>query len=80
MSQAQDPLSTWTDLNTCLLTATQETCEDLLQRELLGRCRLNFLMRIHSRINKVRADAERAELRRKHAHLKRASKKVPKHG
>jgi len=55
-------LSTWISLNEFLMTATQKQAEDLLSQELVGKRRKQFVFRIHSRINKVRADNERQEL------------------
>lgn len=55
-------LSTWIGLNDFLRDASQEQCEKLLEEELAGRKRKQFIKRIHSRLNKVRADRERKEL------------------
>ena len=47
-----------------LLMATDDEVKiaDLLDAEVSGRGRKVFIMRIHSRLNKVRADRERAAL------------------
>lgn len=55
-------LHTWTGLNDFLRDADEAACRKLLKEELRGRRRQMFLKRIHSRLNKVRADAERLEL------------------
>jgi len=55
-------LSTWIGLNDFLRDATQEQCEELLKEECEGCNRKQFVKRIHSRLNKVRADRERKEL------------------
>jgi hypothetical protein len=59
----KDPcLTTWLALNEALRTADERLCQRLLKVERAGRKRQQFLKRIHSRLNKVRAERERAEL------------------
>lgn len=58
-------LVTWLALNDSLRNADESACEVLLKEELKGRKRKQFLRRIHSRLNKARADRERAELEAK---------------
>lgn len=60
-------LVSWVALNKVVRKADEATCQQLLDEELKGRCRMQFLMRIHSRLNKVRADRERKELKRRAA-------------
>ena len=55
-------LQSWLALNDFLRGTNEAACEGLLKEELKGRKRKQFLKRIHSRLNKVRADRERAEL------------------
>jgi len=55
-------LRTWLGLNDALRGADEATCHRLLQLERKGKCRQQFVKRIHSRLNKARADRERAEL------------------
>ena len=55
-------LQTWLALNDALRDADEHICQKLLKEELKGRKRKQFIKRIHSRLNKVRADRERAEL------------------
>lgn len=55
-------LSTWILLNDALRGADEATCRQLLKAERKGRKRKQFLKRIHSRLNKARADRERQEL------------------
>lgn len=55
-------LKTWEGLNSYLKTATISDCERLIQSEIKGKNRLSFMRRIHSRLNKVRADSERLRL------------------
>jgi hypothetical protein len=52
----------WIVLNDKLRSADEVMCQVLLKDELKGRKRKQFIKRIHSRLNKVRADRERAEL------------------
>lgn len=56
-------LATWPELNTVLRDADATACEALLLAELAGRRRKRFLLRIHSRLNRMRAGAERLRLK-----------------
>lgn len=59
----KDPaLMSWVSLNEALREADLKRCVVLLSTEKNGRARKQFLKRIHSRLNKVRADTERAAL------------------
>lgn len=55
-------LQTWNKLNDVLRSADEKTCLNLLEVEMKGRNRIAFLLRIHSRLNKVRADNERVNI------------------
>lgn len=55
-------LQSWLALNDILRDADEPVCQTLLKEELKGRKRKQFIKRIHSRLNKVRADRERMEL------------------
>lgn len=55
-------LQSWLALNDTIREADEVVCQALLDEELKGRKRRQFIKRIHSRLNKVRADRERAEL------------------
>lgn len=55
-------LTTWVALNEMLYTADEHACYRLLELEREGKARPTFLRRIHSRLNRVRAVRERAEL------------------
>lgn len=55
-------LATWIDLNAALMGGDLALAERLLAEEKKGKQRKQFMLRIHSRINKLRAEAERAEL------------------
>ena len=57
-----DILQRWTGLTKFITVADEQQCLDLLAAEKRGQKRLTFLLRIHSRLNKVRADRERATL------------------
>ena len=58
-------LRTWLSLNHILVIADEELCKELLRAELSGRRRQLFVLRIHSRLNRVRAHREREELKGK---------------
>ena len=55
-------LRNWLGLNDALRDADEDFCHMLLKHEIKGRARKKFIARIHSRLNKVRADRERREL------------------
>ena len=55
-------LQSWLALNDVLRDADEPACQGLLKEELKGHKRKQFIKRIHSRLNKVRADRERMEL------------------
>ena len=55
-------LRTWEALNRTMVYADEATCEELLQVELAGRKRKRFLMRIQSRLNKLRGAAALQQL------------------
>lgn len=58
-------LRSWVALNDKLRDADEAACQQLLDEELAGRRRKKFIERIHSRLNRVRAARERAELARR---------------
>jgi len=62
--QSEDPLATWINLNDALRQADEKTCVQLMIDEQQGRRRKMFLLRIHSRLNLVRAQRERQALLR----------------
>ena len=53
---------TWAGLNRLVRVADEATCFELLKVELRGKRRKQFILRLHSRINKIRAHRERDEL------------------
>ncbi len=52
----------WRDLNKKLKTATEEQCAEMLKKEKKGPKRLQHLLRIYGRFNKLRTNRERIEL------------------
>jgi hypothetical protein len=58
-------LSTWQELNSFLLSAGEDDCRTVMEAEMAGKRRLMFVLRIHSRMNKLRAARERVELKRR---------------
>lgn len=56
-------LATWIDLNSALMSGDLALAEKLLKSEQQGRQRKQFMLRIHSRINKLRAETERQKIR-----------------
>jgi hypothetical protein len=61
--------SEWLTMNDNLKTASLEQVEDMLNREILGKHRVAFMLRIHGRMNVLRGIKERAQLVR-HANSK----------
>lgn len=58
-------LNSWAELNNVLREASEKTSRELLEAELAGEKRKLYVLRIHSRMNRVRAARERAELVRR---------------
>lgn len=69
---AYEVLRTWNGLNAALRSCTEAYARRLLQLEQTGRRRKLFLLRIHSRLNYIRAQRERRSL------VKRARRRVLK--
>jgi hypothetical protein len=55
-------LESWIGLNETLKACDEGAAKQLLEAETNGRARRQFLLRIHSRLNKLRAQRERQEL------------------
>lgn len=56
-------LSTWKDINKWVITATEDQVKAALSHELGGsRVRKMYVLRLHSRMNKLRAARERKEI------------------
>lgn len=62
-TELKEALATWPGLNSALRDADEARCRQLLQAEADGKRRHQFLLRIHSRLNKARAGRERLDLR-----------------
>ena len=54
----------WSALNDLVMSLGEAECVALLKAEKAGRCRVRWLLRIRSRLSRLRADRERSELRR----------------
>ena len=59
-----DPLENWMSLTTAVSDMGENECQVLLKREKAFKRRRMFMLRIHSRINKIRAERERTEIDR----------------
>jgi hypothetical protein len=57
-------LASWIELNAALMDGDLQLAERLLKEEQANKKRKQFMLRIHSRINKLRAEAEREALRK----------------
>ncbi|MDD2775545.1 MAG: hypothetical protein PHU06_06290 [Gallionella sp.] len=55
-------LSTWDNLNTHIFKLTEDELTTLMEAEMAGKKRKMFVLRIHSRLNRLRADRERDSL------------------
>lgn len=65
MKTTSPELATWVALNQALMAGDIKLAERLLAEESKGKRRKMFLLRLHSRINKLRAMSERAALLKK---------------
>lgn len=59
---SQEALINWRALCKFVRTASEAECQELLKLETKTKNRRGFVRRIHSRLNKLRADRERADL------------------
>lgn len=57
-----EALKTWTGLNDYLRSASETQCAELLEKEDKGKRRVQFLLRIYGRYNRIRSDRERRAL------------------
>lgn len=71
MSTATHPY-TWKTLNSALMDMNEQECWDLIEEEKKGQCRINFMLRVYGRAQKLRSQREQGEL------LRHAAKKKPK--
>jgi hypothetical protein len=60
----KEAFSTWRELNEVLLNSTEKDCNKLLESEKSGEKRIRVMLRIHSRMNKMRAENERKHLQK----------------
>lgn len=58
-------LSSWSSLNEIVKNCNEKECVKLMEAESKGKHRKDFMLRIHSRLNKLRADRERKEIIKK---------------
>jgi superfamily I DNA and RNA helicase len=65
MKTTSPQLASWIALNEALMNGDLALAERLLKEESKGKKRKMFLLRIHSRINRLRATNERAALMKK---------------
>lgn len=56
---------TWEEFNSKIRNCSEEVAQAYLKLECEGRKRKMFVLRAHSRLNKLRADRERKELIKK---------------
>lgn len=57
-----DSLRTWAELLEGLKTANEKECWALLDKEKKGKRRIQFMLRIYGRANRMRTDREHKEL------------------
>ena len=62
MQTIKQVLSSWLVLNAELRVADEERCRKLLLHEKETKRRLNYMLRIYGRYNRLRSDRERREL------------------
>lgn len=55
-------LRSWDSLNDFIREASEEGAQELLDYETNGKRRKQYMLRIHSRVNKLRAERERTQI------------------
>jgi hypothetical protein len=75
---SDDNEMTWVQLNEELQNATEAQCLELMDYEASTGKRANYMLRIHSRFNKVRAERERLEIIKNYIPPKKAPPRVKK--
>ena len=55
-------LQSWTELSSAFQELTEDECAALLDSELKGKRRIQIVLRLHGRLNKLRIQRERGEL------------------
>ena len=58
-------MKSWRELNRTMNLLTEEALQELLDDELSGERRVNFVIRYHQRLNTLRVARERIELLRR---------------
>lgn len=58
----KEQLATWSSVNETVMEMTEKECEALLRFEEKNQARLRIMLRIHSRLCRLRYDRERGEL------------------
>jgi hypothetical protein len=58
----KNALDNWVAINEAMRTCTEKEALKLMEKERAGENRVRVLIRIHSRMNKLRADRERREI------------------
>ena len=58
----KEVLSNWVAINEAMRTCSEKEALKLMGKERAGENRTRVLLRIHSRMNKLRADRERREI------------------
>lgn len=61
----QQDLQNWTNLNLALRSVDEVSAKKLLDAEKKGKQRIQFMLRIYGRYNRLRSDRERRELLQK---------------
>jgi hypothetical protein len=59
----KDALHDWYSLQDALRACSEDEAQDILDAETKGKGRERFMKRVHSRLNRLRAERERLELR-----------------
>ena len=57
-----EALENWEVCNDMLRAADEKLAKELLELEKAGKCRIQYVLRIHARFNRMRAKRERAAL------------------
>ena len=63
-AEIADALASWVRLQEYITKSGEKDCLALFEAERTGKRRLQFLLRIHSRYNRVRAHRERDSIKR----------------
>lgn len=61
-TKMQAALTNWEECNAFLRTATEDEAATLLHHEQHGKQRIQYMLRMHARFNRERAQRERREL------------------